>query len=102
MERRNKPERVRPILSFNAQDETGKVSALVARAQELLDGEDRRRFMQTMDALKGDGETVRFNVYDDVLAVINRFVALEETSGTFKQYEPLDPGRTIDGTAAGE
>lgn len=102
MERRPKPERARPVLSFNAQDETGQISALVARAQELLDGDERRRFMQMMNGLRSDGETVRFHVYDDVLALINRHVALEETSGTYTQYAPLEEGRTIDGTVSGE
>lgn len=92
----------RPVISFNPNDETGSISAIIARAQELLDGEEKQRFMQMVNGLKGDGEVVRFHVYDDLLALINNHVALEDTSGVFDQYAPLDAGRTVDGTATPE
>lgn len=90
--------RARPVLSFNSKDETGRISDIIAKAQDLLEGEDRQRFMQMINGLKGDGSAIKIYVYDDVLALINDHVALEDISGMYDEYAPLDEQRAVDGT----
>lgn len=91
----NQRTQARYILSFDAIDESGNVFWIIGHARSLLEGRERKAFM---DAINTATAPDAGKNYEDILAIVNEYVQLVDTSGNYPQYAPTDEQRIVDGT----
>lgn len=91
----NEQEQPKRVLEFDAVGDTGNVFYLIGRTRRLLDGEQRQAFSDAIAEATAPGAGKN---YDDILALVNEYVHLADTSGEYPQYKPLDELGAIDGT----
>jgi len=84
----------RPLLKLNLSGEAGNVFVIIASARDLLIGQVLERFNTEIGmAMLVETETT----YKDVLAIVNRYVELIDTSGLYPEYSrPRDEQAIIE------
>ena len=80
-------EPVRPRLDIDLSGPDGNVFMVIGKARQQLEGEQLEQFEREIN----DAISLGVKKYHDILAIVNSYMDLTDTSGMYEAYAPKEP-----------